>query len=112
MNVNLNKLQSSLTGVLFTNVQSIKNTYQTLERAVQVVEMGDRGATHNYFIMTHSVSRLNSDINIYKMLTGVIDIKTVDLLPTTCNYDIRGDIVKMGQFIKQVEEKYIYVKPN
>lgn len=72
--------------------------------------MGDDPLSHNYFIMTHSISRLNSDINIYKMLTEVIDIKTVDLLPTTCNYDIRDNIVKMEQFIKHIEEKYIYVQ--
>tara|TARA_B100001105_G_C22376262_1_gene437391 strand:+ start:1230 stop:1571 length:342 start_codon:yes stop_codon:yes gene_type:complete len=110
MNINLNKLQSSLTGVLFTNVQSIKNTYKTLQYSLQSHERGDTVSKYDYFVMLQCVRTLTSDIEIFKMLTNIIDIKTVDLLPTTCNYDIQDDIEEMEQLIKHIEEKYIYVK--
>lgn len=110
MNVDLSKLQSALTGVLFTNVRSIKNTYTTLEKCLHSYEKGDVVANYDYFVMLQCVRTLTTDIEMYKMLTDAVDITTVDLLPTTCNYDIREDIVEMEATLKYIEEKYLHGK--
>lgn len=110
MNVNLNKLQSVLTGVLFTNVQSIKNTYTTLEKCLHSYEKGGVVSNYDYFVMLQCYRTLTTDIEIYKMLMEVIEIETVDILPTTCNYDIQDDVVDMEATLKHIEEKYLHGK--